>query len=180
MIRLAPAVLVLILAAVPALAQDRGNTRLLDFTTVDGRFKARMPRGADSDTKELATGPGGIQAVPVTTVRATGPDRAVYAVTYADYPESFRSVAAKALLDGVRDGLKGTDGKVVQDEETTARAGTETITGRAFRIEAGSNVVRARVFLVENRLYQVMVTGKKSAVDRATADEFLKSFELLR
>ena len=180
MIRTAPAVLVLLLTAVPALAQDRGNSRLRDYTTSDGRFKVRMPRGADTDTKDLATGPGGIQSVPVTTVRATGPDKGVYAVAYADYPESFRAVPAKTLLDGVRDGLKGTDGKVALDEETTLRAGTETVTGRAFRIEAGSNVVRARVFLVENRLYQVMVTGKKSAVDGATADEFLKSFELLR
>ena len=101
-------------------------------------------------------------------------------VSYADYPETFRTVAAKQLLDGVRDGLKGTDGKVVAEDETTVGSGDSKVVGRSIRIEAGNNAIRVRVFLVENRLYQVMVAGTKAAVDANTADEFLKSFDLLR
>ena len=167
---------VLFLLATAGLGQNR-DARLYDYRSVDGKFRVKMPRDPDLDRKELATGPGGVQSVPVTTVRSSS-GKLVYAVSYADYPDTFRAVPAKTLLDGVRNGLKGTDGKVVKDEETTLGTGEKKVSGREFRVEAGNNAVRARAFLVETRLYQVMVTGPKSSVDSKSTDEFFRSFEL--
>jgi hypothetical protein len=179
MTRLAIATLGLLMVVATGPGQER-SSRLTKFESRNGKFRALMPRDRDIDQKELATGPGGVQAVPVTTIRSVGPSKGVYAVSYADYPETFRSVPARNLLDGVRDGLKGTDGKVVKDEETVLGTGDTKVIGREFRIEAGKNAIRARVFYVGNRLYQVMVTGTMSAVDEKHADDFLRSFELIR
>ena len=172
----AVAPLALLLLATPAYADK--EPRLEDYQSEAGRFKVRMPVGPRKvDSKELATGKGK-QSIAVTTEKVDVPGGAVFAVTYADYPKSFEEVAPKTILDGVRDGLKGTDGKVTRDDETTL--GTDKISGRDLRIEAGKNVIRARVFLADNRLYQVMVTGGKDAVSTKFADEFLKSFEVTK
>jgi hypothetical protein len=163
------------IAAAPAVAQ-RG-VRLRPHTSEAGRFQARFPEKPDSDTKELALGAGG-QSVPVTTEKAYGPDRSVFAVTYADYPEAYRKVPLKALLDGVRDGLKGTDGNIEKDDEVFL--GEEKLAGREFRIVAGRKVIHARVFLKDARLYQVMVTGSKDRFPSESARAFHDSFELLK
>ena len=102
----------------------------------------------------------------------------MFAVTFADYPEAYRDVPAKVILDGVRDGLKGKDGKVEHDDD--AALGPDKVPGRAVKVVAGSRVVRARVFLHGTRLYEVMVTGPKDAVATKAADEFLKSFEIVK
>jgi hypothetical protein len=101
----------------------------------------------------------------------------VLAVTFADYPETFLGVSAKKVLDGVRDGMKGKDGVVKKDEDIKLDG---NFPGRELRIEAGKRVIRARVFLTGTRLYQVMVTGEKQAADGKMADDFFKSFELLK
>jgi len=86
-------------------------------------------------------------------------------------------VKSKTVLDGVRDGMKGKDGVVEEDKEVTLNG---TIPGREIRIKAGKRVVRARIYLTGTRLYQVMVTGERQPADGKSADEFLRSFELLK
>jgi len=168
--------LVVLLLATPAFADK--EPKLEDYSSEAGRFKVRMPTGQKkTESKELATGKGN-QSISVTTEKVDIPGGAVFAITFADYPEAFKDVAPKTILDGVRDGLKGTDGKVISDRETNF--GPDKIPGREIRIEAGKNVIRARVFLAGNRLYQVMVTGKTDKVDIKIADEFLKSLELTK
>ena len=80
--------------------------------------------------------------------------------------------------DGVRTGLKGTDGRVERDDELFLGADPDKVPGRDLRVKAGSRVVRARVFLDGRRLYQVMVTGAGDAADAKSATEFLKSFRI--
>jgi hypothetical protein len=171
------AVLVVVIAARYAPAQR--DLRLYEYTSEAGRYRAKFPEKPRSETKDLSTGPGG-RVIPTLTDKAEGPRDAVYAVTIADYPESFRDVPEKAILDGVRDGLKATDGRVTEDNEITVGSGETKLAGRELRIEAGRNTVRARLFLSGTRLYQVMVTGSKNAVNGPTADEFLRSFELTK
>ena len=145
------------------------------FQSDAGRYAAAFPGKPRTETKELSTGPGR-RAVPVTTDKVDDPSGAVFAVTVADYPESFRDVTPKAVLDGVRDGLKGPDGKLLTDGELTV--GEAKHPGRELVIEAGRNLIRARVYLVGTRLYQVTVTGPKGEAGGRRGDEFLKSFEL--
>ncbi len=158
----------------------QADPKIVEFTSKDGRYFVKIPGKIRQDTKKLAIGATGL-AIPVVTDRVDGPNSTILAVTYADYPETFRDVDAKTILNGVRDGLKGTDGKVALDEKITLGKDADKIEGREFRIEAGTKTaVRVRVFLVDTRLYQVMVTGTKDTVNSKAATEFLDSFKLVK
>lgn len=167
----------LALIALTPVARADKEPKLEEHTSDAGKFRVKFPGRPKVDSKELGSGPGGVQAIPVTTERVEGSNGVVYAVTFADYPDTFLGVKAKTVLDGVRDGMKGKDGVVKQDNEITLGG---TIPGREVRIEAGKRVVRARVYLAGNRLYQVMVTGDRQPADGKSADEFLRSFELVK
>lgn len=174
---LAFAALALIALTPVAWAGKDKEPKLEEHTSDAGKFRVKFPGKPKVDSKELGSGPGGVQAIPVTTERVEGSNGVVYAVTFADYPETFLGVKAKTVLDGVRDGMKGKDGFVKEDKDILLNG---TVPGREFRIEAGKRVIRARVFLTGNRLYQVMITGDRQPADGKSADEFLKSFELLK
>jgi hypothetical protein len=171
------ALVAVLLAAAPALAQR--NPRMDWHESEAGRFKVRLPGKPKAEAKELALGTGG-QSVTITTERADGPRDTVFAVTYADYPESYRQVPAKAILDGVRDGLKGTDGKVTEDKVVFLGDSADKLPGREFRVVAGSRTIRARVFLKGTRLYQVMATGVGDRLPTKLVDDFFDSFELTK
>jgi hypothetical protein len=155
----------------PLLAQEL--TKL--YTSRPGSFQVAFPEKPRTTEKELSTG-GHI--VKVVTERSTGPRDTTFAVVYADYPRSYQDIAAKTILDGVRDGMTGTDGKVIEDRELGDMPPYRG--ARAIRIEAGRNVIKAHIYLVGTRLYQVMVTGPKTSVDKESTKEFFQSFEITK
>lgn len=148
-----------------------------EYISDKGKFKTVLPGKPSLTSKDLSIGRDGV-TVPVTTERVETATRAILSVSYADYPESFREVPPKAILDGVRDGLKGSDGKI--SDETEIRFGPGKHPGRELRIVAGKNVIRVRIVLVGTRLYEVMITGSKDAVSSSSAEAFWNGFEVLR
>ncbi|MGL6097526.1 MAG: hypothetical protein ACRC7O_17225 [Fimbriiglobus sp.] len=174
--RLLATAAVMLLAVAARLPADP-PPKLTEHTSDAGRFRAAFPGPPRVETTTLATAAG---AVHLTTEKAeTGKDL-IFAVTFADYPDGFDAVATKTLLDGVRDGLKGTDGRVTTDDETTLGPAGTRLTGRDIRIDAGKNSVRVRAFVDGKRLYQVMATGSRETVTGKTAEAFLASFELAK
>lgn len=160
------------LAAGPLHAAD-----LLPYKSDSATFRARFPAPPETDTKELAV--GGARTVPIVTHQAADPkSKAVFSVTVAEYPPLFAEVPADTLLDGVQDGLKGKDGRV--KPEKPVGAVPPGVFGRAVRIEAGRNVVRARLYLVGTRLIQVTVAGTSKNYPEKAADEFFAGFEPVR
>ena len=151
------------LFAAPAVAADPLPTKLQTDT-----FRVRLPAEPDIDAKELAVGGG--RSVPVSTYKATDPKSgAVFSVSVAEYPPAFTEVPADTLLDGVRDGLKGKDGKVKREDRSKG--------GRTVVIEAGRNLMHARLLLVGTRLFQVTVAGPAKTFPEKTAQQFLDGFE---
>ncbi len=53
-------------------------------------------------------------------------------------------------------------------------------TGREVTVETEGAVIRARVLLVDQRLYQIMVVQGKDHLNPEAAQEFLDSFQLTR
>ena len=158
-----PLALALLLAA-PAAAD-------LTHPSDSGSFRARFPAPPTLDEKELAVGAS--RTVPVAAHRATDPKTGcVFAVTVAEYPPAFAEVPAETLLDGVRDGLKGRDGKLKSEEKLRGPH-----PGRTLRIEAGRNLVRARLVVAGSRLFQVTVAGPAHGFPDKLADEFFAGFE---
>lgn len=177
--RLLIAIAVAMLLVLTTTAQ--ADSKLIEFKSVDGRYQLKAPGKPKSpEKKKLAVGGTGL-SIAVVTDRWDGPSSTTLAVTYADYPETFREVVPKTILDGVRDGLKGIDGKVAEDKKVTVGTDADKIEYREIRIEAGTKTaVRVRLFLVDTRLYQVMVTGTKDSVSSKAATDFLDSFHLVK
>jgi hypothetical protein len=154
-----------------------GPPKLETYTSADGQFRVLLLPDPKVTSDKIATPSG---AVPFTTVRSDAGRGLSYGVTFADYPESFQDLDPKTVLDGVRDGLKGPDGKVVADVEIKIGPEAKQLPAREVKIVAGKNAIRVRLLLVGGRLYQVMVTGTEAGVTGKPADEFLGSFEVLK
>ncbi|KAM3101875.1 hypothetical protein ACKFKF_06325 [Phormidesmis sp. 146-12] len=148
-----------------------------EFKSQTGKFSVTSPIALREETKTLDTMAGKINLHMFT---ATEKNKA-YFVAYADYPEQLLKVSnPEKMLDGARDGaVSNVNGKLV-DEKKVSIDGSP---GRELTIEAkGSNgqdgTVKARVFLVKNRLYQAMVVAPKEEVNATEMDAFLQSFKL--
>ena len=151
----------------------KGKTHTSDA----GRFRVLAIGELKSESKNLSTAAGVLE---VRTERFEGVRDLMVAVVYTDYPETFKDADVKSVLEGVCEGMRGVDGKLVRNREDSLGTGADTITGRDVRIEAGRNVVHARIFLNGSRLYQVMASGPRDAVDGKIATDFVNSFELVK
>lgn len=173
------AVGLMVLAAGFATADSKKTAEWKEYTFPEWPAKVRFPSQPEFESKELATAAG---AVKMSTFRVKTRNDLVLSLTMAVYDEKFKDLAAKTVLDGVRDGLKGTDGQLAKGGDAVITLDTPDgpVTGREVRVDAGKNTVHCRAFLVGHRLYQVMATGPRDAVAGPATDQFFKSFELLK
>lgn len=163
-------VAVLLVLAVGGTAFAQKNTS--GYVSDAGRYSVVFPAKPNKveDDKSLSTS-GGTLSIVTTRAEIGG---VTYSVTYTDYPDSIRDVSPGVILDGVANGMKGSDGEVSGKAELT---GLPTgVSGQAFTITAKENTVRAKVVYSGRRLYLVQVCGKKDAVKGGVAEEFLSSF----
>ena len=105
-----------------------------------------------------------------------------YYVSYADYPaEIIEQSDPIKILEGSRDGAsQSVSGKVTSDKPISL----DRHPGREITVEGkdenGQSVtIKSRIFLVDNRLYQIMVISPQRNFDNNAADTFLQSFKLL-
>jgi hypothetical protein len=121
-----------------------------------------------------------------------------FAVGYHDYPLAL-VVGAKPddVFNGVRDTwLRRINGKLVMKDNSLKLAGrypgieftAEGTRPRGGKPAAGAaeagpaeadTFMQARVFLVDQRLYQIIAMGRKSAVSQGVVNRFLNSFRLV-
>src|SRR5262249_27644041 len=102
----------------------------------------------------------------------------MYGANYSDFPAKIKKVPIKQLLDSSRDGaVTNLRGKLAGEKDIKLGK----YFGREGQIEVsgGKRLFRARVFLVEQRLYQVVIFGTKKAGTSKLADRFLDSFKLV-
>jgi hypothetical protein len=103
--------------------------------------------------------------------------RRMYGANYGDFPAAIKKVPIKQVFDSSRNGaVANLKGKLVREKDIKL----DKHPGREVQIEVagGKRLFRARVFLVERRLYQVVVFGTKDAATSKEADRSLDSFKL--
>jgi hypothetical protein len=105
-----------------------------------------------------------------------------YMVAFSDYPEAIikQKDPEKMLSDGVKGAMRNIRGRKNYEKDITlagyqGKEITFTVPSSG-RLPSGGKG-KARMFLVENRLYQVLALGLKS-ISEAEFDKFLDSFEL--
>ncbi len=101
-----------------------------------------------------------------------------FSVVYSDYPSGHvQSTGAENVLAGARNGAaQSVGGRIVHHESITL--GNHV--GQEVKIkDAGKGMeMRNRMYLVGDRMYQVMVVAKTGNSENAEANDFLDSFEL--
>lgn len=170
--RATSAALLLLLTFAAAQAQPEG----VEVSPKGGRFKVRFPGRPKENTQKAKTPIG---ELAVYTATFATPEGNVFLVSHTDYPAD----AAKAdhhptLLAGARDGLAGKDGKVVS--EGPVPHGPDKAAGREVVVDKGKTQLRFRLFMRDNRLFQVGAVGTGAFVTGRDATAFLDSFELVK
>jgi hypothetical protein len=149
-----------------------------EFKSETGRFSIMTPVALQEETQPLETEAGKIMLHLFAAQEGfTG-----YFVSYCDYPPDFiKKKEPEKMLEDARDGAVSNDqGKLVSDTKISL-AGHP---GREVVIDARGphgpkGLIRGRLFMVGNRLYQIMVVAPQGRGDDQATKGFLQSFKLL-
>ena len=145
------------------------------FASKEGKFTVALPEKPSEKTSKVPTDAGQLELHIFVLDQK---DRA-YLVTYSDYPAGTVKDNADKVLTGVVEGnAKSLKGKVASEEKITI--GKKKYPGREIRIEMDDKkgLYRARVYLVGDRLYQVVALGPDEFAKGKAVDDYLKSFAI--
>ncbi|MHC4621910.1 MAG: hypothetical protein ACYTEQ_29580, partial [Planctomycetota bacterium] len=122
------------------------------FRSHEGRFSVMFP-GKPKKTLQSVNTPAG--EIAVVTFFA-GSKESGFAVGYSDYPQQAIDASDPVqMLDGARDGAVTNAGGELEDENVIDFHGRPA---REIQIRVPDKInIRARLILIDNRLYQVMV-----------------------
>lgn len=143
-----------------------------EFASADGRFKVQMP---GTPTEKTETAAGTSMKTFVIEDKNGG-----YMVAFADLPipaaESEQQLEMR--LDGARDGaLRNVNASLTKENRIKLNG---KYPGRDIEatIPDKKGALREKMYVVNQRLYQVLVIGNPSFVNSAAATKFLDSFAL--
>jgi hypothetical protein len=151
-----------------------GCKRPTEFTSTEYKFKATFPGSPKVDEQTAL----GVKFKMFSTDSRNGG----VAVGVADMPIPPNEAEAEIQkrLDGARDGaIQNVGGKQRSSDRITLDG---KYPGREFSADLtkpANAQLRARIYLVGTRLYQVLVVGTSNYVNSAEANTFLNSFKLL-
>lgn len=144
------------------------------FSSSEGAFSILMPGTPTQQVRTAKTSSGSIDAYMFLVEYRD----VAYMVAYSDYPNPMiQESTPKLILDGARDGaVANVQGKLVRESIISL----DKHQGRELQIESpgGKVTVTARIFLVDRRLYQVMVLMHKDKASSEDVNKFLDSFRI--
>jgi hypothetical protein len=128
-----------------------------------------MPAEPRATEQGLAIGSGKV----VNNVFLSLTQFAVFAVSYADIPPDFAK--SKRTLYNIRAGvIDGIRGKLISSSNTSHKG----YAGREFQASSDNGIYTSRIFLVNARLYQLVVVAVPGKVSDENVQRFLDSFDL--
>jgi hypothetical protein len=148
-----------------------------EHVSKEGRFAVAFPPGTPRQTTENVEVPGvGDITVQVVGVEREG-GKGMCAVSYRDYPPAILNKGPDAVLEGAKTRMVALYRNAkVSGESKISLDGNP---GREVTVTVpGEFDLRARYFLVKNRLYQVIAGGK--TVDAKDQKAFFDSFRLTK
>jgi hypothetical protein len=164
--------LLVLLLPLALCAEDK---KPVDFASKTGKFSVTLPEKPAEKTSKVPTDLGKLE---LHIFIVDQKDRA-FLVTYSDYPPKTVGDNAEKLLAGVIEGnAKSLKGKVLSDEKITIGKGKYP--GREVRIEMPDKkgLYRARIYIVGDRLYQVVALGPDEFAKSKAVDDYMKSFTI--
>ena len=167
-----PAVLLIVLTPLLSRGDDS------KYEPSGGNYSIQMPTGKVLEsTSEIAI-PGGKTTLTMATVEV-GKDVA-FMVMYNEYPPEVSKVKPEDILKGCANGLKTKERSVVSEKDISISVGDAKYPGKEMQVSKGATYLNARMYLVGNRLYQIMVIGPKDVVNNAETTAYLDSFAVTK
>ncbi len=148
----------------------------IDFSSPEGKFSVLMPGNPKNHAQALNTPFG-----PATTYTFVYSNEDVaFAVSYTDYPIKTQAPDAQKIFDGARNGqLAAMRGSTLISESEVS---VNSYPGREVQMATpqgdGKHAIRTRMYMVNNRLYLVMVALPKDELFSRDAVKFMDSFKL--
>jgi len=174
----APRHFALIALCLALLSACGGSSEWQELTISEGGFSVLM-RGQARYARQPVDTPGG-----KTSAHLYSSDRpdAFFAVGYSDYPLAFVLASRpEDLLNGVRDTwIRRIEGKLLVSSPVKLQgqySGIEFMGEGAVKGE--SAFLHARVFLVDQRLYQVISMARKNQISQGVINRYLNSFRIV-
>jgi hypothetical protein len=144
----------------------------VEYRSDDGKFTVLLPADPDVQTQLADTAAGAVQ---ITMALAELDDHAA-GVSFNEIPQG-AAADPEVLLEGGREGAaENLNGTVVSDKPITLGA----YPGTEFVVEAPDDIIyTARVYVANDRLYQVLFITTKDKLDKFDVQAFFDSFTLL-
>jgi hypothetical protein len=156
-----------------------GGSQWQELALSDAGFTVLMRGQPNYARQQVDTPAGKMQAHLYSSDR---PD-SYFAVGYSDYPlKLVVGVPPQQVLSGVRDTwVRRIDGKVITEDNGVKLArkypGLE-FTARGT-VNGADTFLQARLYLVDQRLYQLIALGRTSEMPQGVVNRFLNSFRLI-
>lgn len=152
-----------------------GGGQWQQFGASEGGFTVSMPGQPVKRQEALTTAVGPLQSWSYSVAPAQG---VAYGVDYADYPSAVvQRYPPDAVLNSARDALVAKVNGRLRDERAISLGGYP---GRELQLDvATGGFVRARLYLVGQRQYQVVAVIPNDKAGSQDASRFLNSFKLL-
>ena len=147
-----------------------------DFQSKEGGFSVSMPGTPTEKRQAFHTQAGPVEAHFFTVEADRG--GTVYMVVYGDYPEALMASGDREmLLDAARDGAVGNIRGTLLGERAVSLGGHP---GRELQVLSsdGRLALQIRIYLANNRQYQVVAVTPKETRSTADRDRFFDSFRL--
>lgn len=146
------------------------------FKSEDGNFTIKF-MGTPKESSEMV--PTEVGDIEMTTFMYEKSVTEAYMVAYNDYPsEMVKKSSVDALLDGAKNGSSSS--MKITHFDIDENIEIEGCPGRHFKGYGGSIYVEYKLFLKENRLYQIALLRDGSYATKERSDEFFGSFHLLK
>jgi hypothetical protein len=153
-----------------------GGSAWTDFASAGGRFSVTAPGGFTEETQTIPTGAGDIEMHIFTLDQGD----VGYFVGYFDVPAELLALGnTAALLDGGVQGAFGNVGGSIESQKEITldgHPGREATGSFSFEGEAGT--LKARAYLVNDRIYMVFAGARSGQGNLTDTDRFLDSFKL--
>jgi len=151
-----------------------GGSQWTEFTSSGGRFTILAPGSFEEDSQSVPTAAGDIELHLFTLDRGSEG----YFVGYFDMPPELLAFSdANALLDGAIQGAFGNVGGNVDSQQFISLDGFPGIEAAgSFTFSGQRGSMKARAYVVGERVFQVYVASRGSVSELEEVDRFLDSF----
>lgn len=145
------------------------------YTSPDGTFKINFPGTPTVESQNVPTEVGNIEMKSFTYEKSA---TEAYMVALSDYPSDIVAASSPdSLLQGAKEGALSSQGATLEFEEKITLDGNP---GYFFKAKKDSYYMCYKIFLKNNRLFQILMLRDGSYPSQEDITGFIDSFEFTK